>query len=201
MALDIGANNKNKVKILIISGPTGSGKNSILEGVLKRCDNCARLVTATTREPRDGEVDGVDYHYISKSAFLTAIENGHIPEYWHAQDTDRYYGTYLPDLYNKAQDGKIVVAQVQAEGIKYFKAHHDAIAVLIVAGSEEELISRVTARHPMSDSELQERLEAIHTEMREFEAICDYTVKNENGKLDQAIDEVMQIMRKEGYIS
>ena len=192
---------KSKAKVLIISGPTGSGKNSILEGVLERCNNCARLVTATTREPREGEVDGVDYHYISKSEFLKAIDNGDIPEYWHAQDTDRYYGTYLPDLYSKAKDGKIVVAQVQAEGIKYFKTHHEAVSVLVVAGSEEELIGRVTARHPMSDDELQERLDAIHTEMREFEQVCDYTVKNENGKLDKAIDEVMQIMHKEGYIN
>jgi guanylate kinase len=188
------------IKVLIISGPTGSGKNSILEGVLERCHNCARLVTATTRLPRGGEVDGVDYHFISKDVFLQAIKDGEIPEYWHAQDTDRYYGTYLPDLRNKAKAGNIIVAQVQAEGIKYFKKHYKTVSVLIVAGSEDELIGRVTARHPMTKEELKERLDTIHKEMQEFEQVCDYTVRNENGKLDIAIEEVITILKKENYV-
>jgi len=80
----------NKTKIVVIAGPSGSGKNSIMQGVLKRCDSCVRLVTATTRSPREGEKDGVDYHFISKEVFLDGIKSGEIPEFWHAQDTDRY---------------------------------------------------------------------------------------------------------------
>ncbi len=191
----------NNIKIVSISGPVGSGKNSILEGVLNKCNNCARLVTATTREPREGELDGIDYHFITKEKFLKAAQSGDIPEYWHAQDTDRYYGTYLPDLKQKAQEGKIVLAQVQAEGVRYFKDNFNTISILVLAGSEQELVDRVIARHPMDDEELRERLDTIHKEMQEFEQVCDYTVYNKNGKLDEAIDAVLKIMQSRDYIN
>ncbi len=190
----------NETKILVIAGPSGSGKNSIMQGVLERCDNCARLVTATTRSMRDDEVDGVDYHFITKDKFLQGIKGGSIPEFWHAQDTDRYYGTYLPDLEQKTVEGKVVVAQVQAEGIKYFKEHFNTLAVIVVAGSEEELIGRVVARNPVTEEELKERMDLVQKEMVEFNQVSDYTVRNENGRLEQAIEEVITILKKENYV-
>ena len=191
----------NKTKIVVIAGPSGSGKNSIMQGVLKRCDSCVRLVTATTRSPREGEKDGVDYHFISKEVFLDGIKSGEIPEFWHAQDTDRYYGAYLPYLREKTKEGKTVVAQVQAEGIKYYKQNFETVAILVVAGSEAELIGRVTSRNAVTEQELKERMDLVHKEMLEFEQVCDYTVRNENGKLDEAIEQTMQILQKEGYIN
>ncbi len=190
----------NDTKVLIIAGPSGSGKNSILEGLLRECNNCSRLVTATTREPRDGEEHGIDYHFITKDAFLDGIKDGKIPEYWHAKDTDRYYGTYLPDLEQKTKQGKVVIAQVQAEGIKYFKEHFNTIAIMITADSEEELVDRITARHPMNEDELKERMDLIHREIEEFTPIVDYTVRNPDGKLDDAIKEVISILKKENYV-
>jgi len=193
--------NTTNTKILIIAGPSGSGKNSILEGILDKCTNCARLVTATTRDPRGGEQDGVDYHFITKSHFLESIENGQIPEYWHAKDTDRYYGTYLPDLEKKTFEGKVVIAQVQAEGIKFFKENFNTITIMVTADSKDELIGRITARHPMSEDELKERMELIEKEMVELEPICDYTVRNPNGKLEEAIEKIITILKKENYVS
>ena len=193
--------NTSQKKVVIIAGPSGSGKNSILDVLMQRCDICARLVTATTREPRDGEQDGIDYHFITKDTFLRGISDGTIPEYWHAKDTDRYYGTYLPDLDAKFANGKIVLAQVQAEGIRYFKEHFTTIAFCIVPESKEALIARITARHPMTDEEITERMRLMEKEMKEFAPLCDYTIRNPDGKLNVAVDEVISILEQERFIT
>ncbi len=195
--IDMNTNNK----IVVIAGPSGAGKNSVLEGVLRNCNECARLVTATTRKPRDGETDGVDYHFISKNDFLSGIENGDIPEYWHAKDTDRYYGTYLPDLREKFRQGKVVIAQVQAEGIRYFKDNFHTIAICITPDSPKELMHRIKSRHPMTEQELSERMALIEKEMREFQEVCDYTVRNPDGKLDMTIEKVIEILQNEGFVT
>ncbi len=187
-------------KILIIAGTSGSGKNSIMQGVLDKCENCVKLITATTRSPRGGEVHGEDYYFITKEEFLAGIKDGKIPEYWHAEDTDRYYGTHLPDLDKKANKNKVIVAQVQAEGIRYFKDNFDTIVVLVVAGSEEELIDRIESRQNIHEAELEERMALASREMEEFKSLCDYTVSNPNGKLDEAVDEVINILKKENYV-
>lgn len=196
----MGDNQTSDTKILIIAGPSGSGKNSILEGLLQQCSNCVRLVTATTRSPRAGEQDGVDYYFLTKTDFLKGIDSGQIPEYWHAKDTDRYYGTYLPGLNAKMIEDKVVVAQVQAEGIKFFKEHFNTIAIMITADSEEELIGRITARHPMTKNEIDERMGLVQKEVQELGQICDYTVRNPNGKLNQVITEIITILKKENYV-
>jgi len=198
MAKDI----NTSAHILIIAGPSGSGKNSIMEGVLKQCNKCARLTTATTRAPRATEQHGIDYYFITKSEFLDGIKSGQIPEHWHAEDTDRYYGAYLPDLEKKTAEGKIIIAQVQAEGIKYYKEHFaNTLAILVTAGNDDELKRRITSRHPISESEFAERIQLVQQELAEFKPICDYTVRNPDGKLDEAIAEVMQILQKEEYIN
>ena len=197
----MGDNHTDETKILIIAGPSGSGKNSILEALLAQSDIFVRLVTATTREPRDGEIHTKDYYFISKDAFLEGIKSGQIPEYWHAKDTDRYYGTYLPDLTQKTKDGKIIIAQVQAEGIKYFKERFNAIAIMITAESEDELIGRINARSTMTPEELSGRMALIKKETEELNAVCDYTVRNANGKLDEAVAEVTTIVTDAGFIT
>ncbi len=188
------------VKILIIAGISGSGKNSIMQGILDRYKNCTKLITATTREPRRGEVHGVDYYFITKEEFLQNIKDGKIPEYWHAKDTDRYYGTYLPDLDKKANEGKVIIAQVQAEGIKYLKDHYKTIAIFITVLSESDLISRIRLRQDIQEDELKERISMMQRETLEFKQFCDYTVSNPNGKLNETIDEVINILKKENYV-
>ena len=192
--------NENK-KVVIISGPSGSGKNSILQGVLNRCENCIRLVTATTRDPREGERNGEDHYFLTKEEFLKGLDEGVIPEHWHALDTDRYYGTYLPDVEQKIKLGKIIVAEMQIEGMRFFKQEYDALTIFVTAGSLEELEKRIRKRQAqISEAELQERLNEARKEIHTYASQYDYVVKNEHGKLEVAIEEVLDIMRKEQYL-
>ncbi|MAZ67351.1 guanylate kinase [bacterium] len=192
----------DNAKIVVISGPTGSGKNSILKGILERStDDTARLVTATTRAQREGEEHERDHYFLSKVEFLKGIDEGTIPEHWYAPETDRYYGTYLPDLEKKLAQGKTVVAEVQIEGFRFFKKQFKALGIFIVAESYEELERRVRDRQQdISENELSERLQKARQEVDEYSKEYDYTVVNVRGKLEEAIEEVMDILRKEQYL-
>ena len=188
-------------KIVVIAGPSGSGKNSVMQGVLEQCSDCVRLVTATTRDPRPGEQHGVDYYFVSKEVFLEGIQSGSIPEHWHAPDTDRYYGTYVPDLEKKLTEGKTVLTQQQIEAVRFFKKNFGALTIAIVPESLDELRRRIVGRHEMSEYEVEERLEKARFEMKENEAECAYTIVNARGKLDEAIQQTIDILQKEGYIA
>jgi len=188
-------------KVVVFSGPAGSGKNSVLREVLKRAEGRAvRLTTATTREPRDGEVPGVDHYFMTKKEFLDAVDAGMIPEYWHAKRTDRYYGTYAPDLEEKLATGKTILAEVQIEGMRYFADHFDTLTLFIAPESIDDLCDRITRRGPMSDAELNERLEEARLQMHDDAPLYDYVVVNKNNKLAETVTEVMDILKKEQYL-
>jgi len=189
-----------KQKIVVISGPSGSGKNSVLEGILEKCDNCTRLVTATTRSRREGEEHGVDYYFLSKEEFIKGTKNGEIPEYWHAIDTDRYYGTYIPDLEKKIGEGKTVLAQLQIEGVRFFKRTYDALSIFIMPESLTELQRRVLGRQDMSEKELKERLQEAEKEIIEYSPEYDHRIVNKKDQLDSAVEDVLDILRKEQYL-
>ncbi len=193
--------NDTKKKVVVLSGPSGSGKNSVLQAVIDRCKNCVRLVTATTRAIRDNEKHGEDHYFLSKDEFLTGIKDGTIPEYWHAVETDRYYGTYLPDLEEKFSEGKIVVTEVQIEGMKFMRKEFGALSIFVTAESLEELEVRIRKRQPdISEEEIQERLQQAEKEINEYAKEYDYTLVNKHGKLEETISEVMDILRKEQYL-
>src|SRR3989344_3378285 len=89
-------------QVAVISGPTGSGETTITNVIIARFPKRAsRLVTATTRPPRDDEVHGRDYYFLSKDEFKQATLDGRIPEYTYTENRDTYYGSYLPDLEEK----------------------------------------------------------------------------------------------------
>ena len=188
-------------RIVVFSGPSGSGKNALLAGVLARCDACVRLVTATTRAVRDGEQHGVDYYFLSTEEFLTGIDTGDIPEHWHAADTNRYYGTYVPALKESLAQGNVILGQLQIEGFRYLKKAFGALGVFVVADSHQELERRIRERQPdITNEEMQERLQKADEEVHEHAQEYDYTVVNARGKLDDTIQEVMDILRKEQYL-
>ena len=187
-------------KIVVIAGPSGSGKNSVLQGVLDACPNCVRLVTAATRAPRVNEKHGVDHYFLSKEDFLKGIDEGTIPEHWHAVETDRYYGTYIPDLEKKLSERKTVIAELQIEGMKFFREKYSALSIFIVPGSMEELRRRILSRQDISATELDERLKEAEKEIKDHSPLYDYVIVNERDKLNKAINSVVDILRKEKYL-
>lgn len=186
-------------QVVVVAGPAGSGKDSVVQGILKRCPNATLMVTATTRAPRPGEENGVNYHFLTNEKFLEEQKAGNILEYYHREDTDTYYGTYKPDIDARIKSGKVVFAVIQIVGAKYLKEHYNATTIFIMPPSIEVLERRVRSRAPMTDLEWQERLAHTQREVTDDAPFYDYRITNEDGKLDQAIDEVIEILRKEGY--
>lgn len=186
-------------QVVVIAGPSGSGKDSIIRAIMARFPNTAYLVKATSRPMRPGEVAGENYHFMTNERFLAEIENGNIPEFYHRKETDTYYGTYKPDLDQKLAAGKIVFAQIQIVGAKYLKDHYDATTFFIMPPSLDAFEHRIRSRAPMSDAEWEERKKFTEREVREEAPWYDYRITNEDGKLDAAVNEVIEILRKEGY--
>jgi guanylate kinase len=186
--------------VVVIAGPSGSGKNSVIEAIVARCSKCTRLVTATTRAPRPGEADGVDYHFLSKERFDGALRDGDILEHRFVESLGTHYGVYKPDLEGRIARGEIVLAHLDIVGARYLKAHYNATTIFILPDSLDELEARIRARNTnMADAEIAARMKIAKTEMEEHAPQYDYRVVNSEGKLDEAIEKVMAIMRTEGY--
>jgi guanylate kinase len=186
-------------QVVVIAGPAGSGKDSIIREIMQRYQNADYLVKATSRAMRPGEKDGEVYHYMTNDEFKAEMEKGNIPEYYYREKTDTYYGTYKPDLDAKIAAGKIVFAQIQIVGAKYLKENYDATTFFIMPPSIDAFEKRIRARAPMSDTEWQERKEFTERELREEAPWYDYQIVNEDGKLSEAVDQVVEILKKEGY--
>jgi len=190
-------------QVVVIAGPSGSGKNAILQSLIERFSNCTRLITATTRQPREGEKDGVDYYFLSAERFQKEMNEGLIPEHRFVPALGTYYGTYLPDLEKKIASGKVVLAQVDVEGARgaeMFRERFGAVTIFVKPGSVEEFERRVRARNPsMSEDELEKRMKIAEKEMTEYAGKYDYQIVNADGKLSEAVDHVVAILKKEGY--
>lgn len=186
-------------QVVIIAGPAGSGKDSIISALVKRYSNVTRMVTATTRAPRPGEEDGVDYHFMTNERFLAEKEKGNILEFYHRPATDTYYGTYKLDIENRIAAGKIVLCQIQKVGAKFFKEHYDATTIFIMPPALDAFEKRLRARAPMSDIEWEERKKITEDEVKNDAPWYDYRIVNEDGKLDEAVNAVVEILEKEGY--
>lgn len=187
-------------QVIVIAGPSGSGKNAVIGALLRRDHRYVRLVTATTRAMRPGEQEGVDYYFLSQEKFDEELAAGNIPEHRFVPALNTYYGIYLPDLEKKIQAGKTVFAQVDIEGARLLKERFNATTIFIMPESLEQFRARLRVRNPeWSQKEFDARMKITEEEMRVHAAQYDYRVINADGKLDETIAQVMDIMRKEGY--
>ncbi len=187
-------------KVLVISGPTGVGENTIVDEIRKKYPNFVRLVTATTRKPRLDEKDKVDYYFFSNNDFLKEVSEGNIPEYQNNRNKRVYYGTYLPELKKKLSEGFNVIVTPDITGTKYFKQSHDATAIFVLPDSMESLKKRHLKRDPaITEEKLKKRLKYAQFEIENEAEFYDYKVVNAQDKLDETIDDIMGILKKEGY--
>src|SRR3989338_22663 len=187
-------------QVVVIAGPSGSGKNAVIGEILKNHTNCARLVTATTRAARAGEKDGVDYHFFTQEKFDEELAKGNIPEHRFVSALNTYYGTYLPALEKALSAGKIVFAQVDIIGAKLLKERYNALTIFIMPESIEQFKARLRSRNPeWADKEFNARMRITEDEMRLHSPQYDYSVVNADGKLQETAAEVMEILQKEGY--
>lgn len=183
-------------KIIVFAGPTGCGKSTIIAEILGSSENNVRLVTATTRSLRKGEKDGVDYYFLSRDEFLKNIKEGKIPE--HNELAGDLYGTYLPDLDNKLDEGKNILIQVQLKGAKFFKENYKAILIFINGDSLEILEDRIRTRSKLKEENIVKRIEIAKREILEESSYYDYIIINKQGDLDNTVLRIRQILLDEG---
>lgn len=187
-------------QVVVIAGPSGSGKNAVIGEILKRYSNCVRLVTATTRAMRNGEADGIDYHFFTQERFDEELASGNIPEHRFVPALGTYYGTYLPALEEAIAEGKTVFAQVDIAGAKLLKERYNAVTIFIMPESVEQFKARLRVRNPeWSEKEFDARMRITEDEIHVHSPRYDYRVVNADGKLEKTADEVVEILRKEGY--
>jgi guanylate kinase len=191
---------QNKNRVVIIAGPAGSGKDTVVRELIKHIPNSSLMVTAATRQPRPGEVDGVNYHFMNNEKFLAEMAAGNILEHYYRAATDTYYGTYKPDIDVRLARGELVFCVIQIVGAKYMKEQYGALTIFIEPKSIEEFERRIRARAPMSDAEWQERKESTEQELTEEAPWYDYRIVNADGELDVAVINVVDILEKERYI-
>lgn len=185
-------------KLFLILGPSGSGKGMTIACLRKRFPKAVFPISCTTREPRPGEEDGEVYHFLSKEEFQKRIEAGDFLE-WAVVHHDHYYGTLKKPILDSLDAGKIVIREVDMQGVQSIRKilmREKVCAIFITTASWEILRDRIMRRHEEFEEELKRRHESYVREM-EFSKQCDYVVESEEGRLDELCDKVFAIMKKE----
>lgn len=169
-----------KGKILIISGPSGVGKSTVLKEVFAKVDNYFFSISATTRQPRPGETDGVEYYFISREKFEEMIAKDQLLEY--AEYAGNYYGTPLEPIYSHSEKGDLVVLDVEVQGYQQIKKKiPEAVSVFIAPPSLEELEARLRGRLTETEERITKRLAIAKGEL-ELAKTYDHIVVNDNVK-------------------
>jgi len=184
----------NPGKLVIISGPSGAGKSTVLKQVLAECSQPLQLsVSVTTRPPRPGETDGVDYHFLSKESFARRRENDELLEWKEVFGRGDYYGTLRNTVTAGLQAGKWVVLEIDVEGaMMVLKSHPDAITIFLHPGSDEELERRLRDRATETEESIQRRLEVAR---REMACLDKYKHEVINDTVDQAVKNICHILK------
>ncbi|MBT3280860.1 MAG: guanylate kinase [Campylobacteraceae bacterium] len=172
----------NKGSIIVISGPSGCGKSSLLKEVYKYIDNYYFSISTTTRQIRDGESNGIDYHFVSKEEFEKDIEAGNFLEW--AQVHGNYYGTSLKLITEALELKKIVIFDIDVQGHDIVREKLDAIttSVFITTPSLDELSNRLTSRATDTDEVINNRIKNSKIEIQKIQKY-DYFIINDNLEL------------------
>lgn len=179
--------------LLVLSGPSGCGKGTVLKELLSRDPNLFLSVSATTRNPRPGEKDGVHYFFLSKEEFETEISQDGMLE--HACYCENYYGTPKKPVYERCENGQDVILEIEVQGaMQVLKRESQAISVFIMPPSVEELERRLTNRQTEDLQTVQRRLKTAKEEMK-LATEYDYIVVNH--VVEEAADDLAAIIRAE----
>ena len=182
----------NKGRLIVFSAPSGCGKGTMLEQILKNEDFCVS-VSATTRSPREGEVDGVNYYFISKDEFTERIGEGKFLEY--AEYCGNFYGTPMDKVNEMLEKGKNVILEIEVQGaVKVMNKRPDALSIFIAPPSINELRRRLHKRGTESDEVIEQRVAQASNEVA-LAAKYDYIIVND--ALEDAVDDFFHVVRAE----
>lgn len=184
-------------KLVVISGPSGAGKTTLLKRLYANTPRpLTASVSATTRRPRPGEVDGVDYHFLSREEFARRREAGEFLECFEVYQRGDWYGTLKSEVAPSLAAGKWVVLEIDVQGTLAVLQHYpDAVTIFVRPSSVDELERRLRDRGTENEAALQRRLEVAR---RELASIDRYRYQVVNDDVDRAVRELCEILSQSG---
>ena len=188
-------NDGNRGRLIIISGPSGAGKSTVVGRLLEECDLPLTLsVSATTRQPRPGEVDGKDYFFMSDEEFQRRRKAGELLECKEVFGLGCWYGTLRDQVATGLAEGRWVILEIDVQGALAVleQKEFDPITVFIHPGGMQELEDRLRSRKTESEEAIGARLETAASEMRYKHR---YRYEVINGSVDTAVAEICQILK------
>lgn len=180
--------------LIVLSGPSGVGKGTVRKALFKRPDhNLVYSVSMTTRTKRPGEVDGIDYYFVSKEEFQHRLKEGKFLET--AEFVGNFYGTPLDKVEEQLDAGKEVVLEIEVEGaLQVREKVKDAVLIFLVPPGKQALYDRLRSRGTESEDVIEKRIKKANREFK-LAHLYDYIVVND--EVDNAADRVMNIIRAE----
>ena len=185
--------NKGRGLLIVISGPSGAGKGTICKSFLERNTEVAISVSATTRSPREGEVEGVNYYFMSKEQFKKKIDDNDFLEY--AEVYDNYYGTPKSNVEELLESGKDVILEIDIQGaLKVKENTEEGVFIFILPPSMEELKARIIKRGSETPESLMKRFKSAYKEIN-FISRYNYAVVND--EVETAVEKLEAIINAE----
>lgn len=176
--------------LVVLSGPAGVGKGTICKGYLKKYDDMVFSISTTTRKPREGETDGVEYNFTTKEKFQKLIEEDKLIEYVNV--FDNYYGTSKEWVEKKINSGKDVMLEIEIVGASNIKKkYEDALLIFVLPPSRDELEKRIRTRNTEKEEEIINRLKRASEEIHR---IKDYDYFLVNDDIEKSIEDLRSII-------
>lgn len=184
-------------KLVVISGPSGVGKTTLLRRLLAACPDLIPSVSATTRPPRTGERDGVDYHFLAPEEFERRRAAGEFLECCRVYGRQHWYGTLVGEVAPRLAAGKWVVLEIDVEGtLSILEKYPHAITIFVEPSHPDQLLERLRGRGTESPEAMARRLEVARRELLEAHR---YRHRVVNEHVDDALARVREILAAEGF--
>lgn len=181
---------RKRGNLIVISGPSGSGKGTICNELVKRNSNLWISISCTTRNMRTGDKEGITYYFLTKEEFETKINNNEFLEY--AKYNENYYGTLKSEIEEKLDKGNDVILEIEVQGaLKIKNILPDTIFIFIMPPSMKELKNRLENRHTETEDKILSRFKIAYKEINEYSKY-NYVVVNDN--LSDAVNKVESII-------
>ena len=180
----------NQGLLVVISGPSGAGKGTICRSLTENAKDLELSVSATTRAPRIGEIEGKNYYFIDVEEFKKRVENGEFLEY--ANVYDNYYGTPKEKVIEKLRTGRTVILEIDIQGaLKVKKSHPEGVFIFVVPPSIDELQKRIITRATDTIEVIGKRMKCVKDEL-DYATEYDYVVMNDS--LEEAVSKIRSII-------
>ena len=184
---------KTTGELIVISGPSGAGKGTVISKLLEKNKDLWLSISATSRKPRGKEKDGVEYYFLSEEDFEKKIDEDYFLEY--AKYQDNYYGTPKSTIIDKLKEGIDVVLEIEIQGAAKIKELiPEALFIFILPPTEKELLKRLIGRNTEDNAKIIKRFERAYKEINE---VTKYNYVVVNDKVDEAVEKVKAIIKAE----